>query len=94
MVEEAGGRVTTMVCLPGLRFLSALARPYMIFASVSMQDAIAYSVFDRSILATNESLHRAIQEKTESVTRELKREGFDLSPWFIPKGYNVRMGRI
>ena len=67
IVEEAGGRVTTM-------------------------DGLPYSVFQRSLLATNDALHDAIQAKTEAATDGLREAGVDLSPWFIPDGFRVHTG--
>eukprot|EP00195_Chlamydomonas_chlamydogama_P007859 CAMPEP_0202892436 /NCGR_PEP_ID=MMETSP1392-20130828/2159_1 /ASSEMBLY_ACC=CAM_ASM_000868 /TAXON_ID=225041 /ORGANISM="Chlamydomonas chlamydogama, Strain SAG 11-48b" /LENGTH=300 /DNA_ID=CAMNT_0049576379 /DNA_START=92 /DNA_END=994 /DNA_ORIENTATION=- len=67
ILEEAGGRVTTM-------------------------DGLPYSVFSRSLLATNDALHAPLLEYTEPKTRRLIAQGLDLSPWFIPKGYNVHTG--
>lgn len=52
----------------------------------------AYSVFDRSLLASNDALHAAVKAKTEAATSKLLDEGFDLSPWFVPKGYGIRGG--
>lgn len=64
ILEEAGGRVTTM-------------------------DGRPYTVFERSILASNSSIHGAILEKTKEETEQLLQGGIDLSPWFIPDGYTV-----
>jgi myo-inositol-1(or 4)-monophosphatase len=60
---------------------------------VTTTDGLAFSVFQRSILASNGALHGAIQEKTEAATSELRERGVDLSPWFVPKGYRVSAGR-
>ena len=67
IVEEAGGRVTTM-------------------------DGLAFSVFSRSLLASNDALHGALLEKTDAATAGLRDKGVDLSPWFVPKGYRVKGG--
>lgn len=68
IVEEAGGRVTTM-------------------------DGLPYSVFARSLLATNDALHEAIQEQTEPAIVKLREEdGIDFSPWFVPEGFKVKAG--
>jgi myo-inositol-1(or 4)-monophosphatase len=67
IVEEAGGRVSTM-------------------------DGLPYSVFQRSLLASNDSIHEAVQEKTEAATATLRDAGVDMSPWFIPKGFRVHTG--
>jgi len=67
IVEEAGGRVTTM-------------------------SGCAYSVFDRTILATNDALWSKVKETTSASVSRLVREGVDLDPWCIPEGYGVRSG--
>lgn len=68
IVEEAGGRVTTM-------------------------DGLPYSVFSRSLLATNDALHEAIQEHTEPAIVKLReQDGIDFSPWFVPEGFKVKAG--
>lgn len=67
MVEEAGGRVTTM-------------------------DGNAYSVFERSVLATNDAVWEQVLAKTQPATERLQREGTDLSQWYVPKGYKVHTG--
>ncbi|GMH41162.1 hypothetical protein BSKO_09072 [Bryopsis sp. KO-2023] len=60
---------------------------------VTTMDGCAYSVFDRSVLATNGSVHGAIQEKTEAATADLRSKyGVDFSPWFVPEGYGVKSG--
>jgi myo-inositol-1(or 4)-monophosphatase len=64
MVQEAGGKVTTM-------------------------DGQPYTVFDRSVLASNGALHGGVQAVTQTGTNELLEHGFDLSPWFVPDGYKV-----
>ncbi|CAD7704132.1 unnamed protein product [Ostreobium quekettii] len=60
--------------------------------TVTTLDGLAFSVFDRSVLATNGYVHGAILEKTEPATEKLLEDGVDLSPWFIPEGYGVRSG--
>lgn len=67
MVEEAGGRVTTM-------------------------DGRAYSVFERSLLASNDALYDKLLEVIEPKTIALVEDGADFSPWFIPDGYTVHTG--
>lgn len=64
ILEEAGGKITTM-------------------------DGRPYSVFERSVLASNGAIHDAILEKTTEETVELMKGGIDLSPWYIPEGYKV-----
>ena len=67
VVEEAGGRVTTM-------------------------DGLAFSVFSRSLLASNDALHGALLKETDAATAGLRDRGVDLSPWYVPKGYRVKGG--
>lgn len=67
MVEEAGGRVTTM-------------------------DGRAYSVFERSLLASNDALYDKLLERIEPKTTKLVEKGVDFSTWFVPKGYKLRTG--
>lgn len=67
IVEEAGGRVSTM-------------------------DGLPYSVFQRSVLVSNDALHEALLEKTDAATAGLREAGVDLSPWFVPDGYGVHTG--
>lgn len=67
MVEEAGGRVTTM-------------------------DGRAYSVFERSLLASNDALYDKLLEVVEPKTTLLLEDGVDMSPWFVPEGYRVHAG--
>jgi myo-inositol-1(or 4)-monophosphatase len=64
ILEEAGGKITTM-------------------------DGKPYSVFERSVLASNGAMHKAILEKTNEETVGLIKGGIDLRPWYIPEGYTV-----
>ena len=50
-------------------------------------DGQPFSVFSRSILATNGGLHEHLLKETKAKTDELRSEGVDLSSWFIPEGY-------
>lgn len=59
---------------------------------VTTMDGIQYSVFDRSILASNGLLHDQMLAKTDPVHAQLSKKGVDLSPWFIPDGYRVHTG--
>ena len=68
IVEEAGGRVTTM-------------------------DGLPYSVFSRSVLASNDAIHESVQEHTDAATARLREAGVDLSPWFIPDGFRLKAGQ-
>lgn len=67
MVEEAGGRVSTM-------------------------DGRPYSVFERSLLASNDGLYDKVLEVIEPKTTALVEAGVDFSTWFVPKGYRVATG--
>ncbi|GIL65064.1 hypothetical protein Vafri_18924 [Volvox africanus] len=55
-------------------------------------DGLAYSVFDRSLIATNDALYEKILALTEPQTSAMLSEGVSLSPWCVPKGYRVRSG--
>ena len=46
-----------------------------------------YSAFSRSTLATNGVIHGDILQVIGPKTADLSKGG-DLSPWFIPPGYN------
>jgi myo-inositol-1(or 4)-monophosphatase len=56
---------------------------------VTTMRGTAYSVFERSLLATNDRLHEQIMSHTEEATDKLLEEGVDMSPWFVPQGYRV-----
>lgn len=56
---------------------------------ITTMDGKPYSVFDRSVLASNGVIHDAILEKTNAETERLLEAGIDLSPWYIPEGYAV-----
>lgn len=61
--------------------------------SVTTMDGRAFSVFDRSVVVSNGSVHRALLDKMEPVLGYLvEEEGIDLSPWFVPQGYGVHAG--
>lgn len=60
--------------------------------TVTTMDGRAFSVFDRSVLVSNGSLHDKLLAKMEPVTTKLVANGTDLSQWFVPKGYNVHSG--
>lgn len=55
-------------------------------------DGLAYSVFDRSLLATNDALYNKVLAITEPATMAMHEEGVALGPWHVPKGYRVRSG--
>lgn len=53
-----------------------------------------FSVFDRSIVATNGLIHKDILAQTEPMTTRLLEDGYDLSSKRnIPAGYKVKTGR-
>jgi myo-inositol-1(or 4)-monophosphatase len=60
---------------------------------VSTADGAAYSVFDRSMLATNDALFEKMLERTEPRTAAIQAAGVKLGPADVPKGYGVRGGR-
>lgn len=59
---------------------------------VTTMSGNAYSVFERSILATNDYMRAELLEKMEPTTMDLVHSGVDLSPWYVPKGYRVKGG--
>ena len=58
--------------------------------TVSNMEGEPFSVFSRSVLASNGALHADILEYVEPKTKGLRKNGVDLSPWFIPSGYDFR----
>ena len=56
--------------------------------TVTDMEGNSYSVFSRSTLATNGNLHDDIVEVTGPKTAALAKQDVDLSPWFIPPGYD------
>ncbi|MEW5311690.1 MAG: hypothetical protein WDW38_003385 [Sanguina aurantia] len=60
---------------------------------VTTADGVAYSVFDRSLLATNDALYDKMLSISEPVTDALSEELLvDLSQWCVPAGYRVKAG--
>jgi len=59
---------------------------------VTTMDGLPYSVFQRSVLVTNDALHGALLAETDPATAALREAGVDLSPWFVPEGYGVHTG--
>jgi myo-inositol-1(or 4)-monophosphatase len=57
---------------------------------VTKGDGRPFSVFAKSIVATNGALHAAVLDKVCPATLALAAGGFDLEDWFIPKGYVVQ----
>lgn len=60
-------------------------------AKITTMDGRPFTVFSRSVLATNEAIHSSILEKTQPKTEALMRKGIDLSPWFLPEGYQSQV---
>jgi myo-inositol-1(or 4)-monophosphatase len=60
---------------------------------IATADGTAYSIFDRSMLATNDALFEALLARTEPVTAEIQAAGVKLGPVGVPAGYGVRGGR-
>ena len=59
---------------------------------VSTCDGLAYSVFDQSLLATNDALYEKMLGKMEPAMESLRNKGVKLGPANMPKGYRVRSG--
>lgn len=60
---------------------------------VTTADGVAYSVFDRSLLATNDALYETLLAVSEPVTNALSDTlCVDLSQWCVPAGYRVKAG--
>lgn len=59
---------------------------------VTTCDGAAYSVFDRSLLATNDALYEQALAKVEGPTSRAIQEGVKLGVANVPKGYRVRSG--
>uniref|UniRef100_A0A7S3QQS6 Inositol-1-monophosphatase n=2 Tax=Dunaliella tertiolecta TaxID=3047 RepID=A0A7S3QQS6_DUNTE len=57
---------------------------------LTTMDGQPYSVFSRSMLASNGPLHPQLLQYTQPKTEALLRQGFDLSEWFVPRGYNLK----
>nr|AEM89399.1 inositol monophosphatase [Chlamydomonas reinhardtii] len=58
-------------------------------ATITTMDGRPFSVFERSMLASNTLLHQQIMDKTDPKTRGLLAANVDLSPWFVPPGYDT-----
>jgi myo-inositol-1(or 4)-monophosphatase len=59
---------------------------------VTTADGAAYSVFDRSLLATNDVLYDQVLAKVEGPTARAAQAGAKLGPANIPQGYRLRSG--
>ncbi|GIL82138.1 hypothetical protein Vretimale_7104 [Volvox reticuliferus] len=58
-------------------------------ATVTTMDGRPFSVFERSMLASNGHLHKEMLDGTAPKTKNLLERGVDLSPWFVPPGYDT-----
>jgi hypothetical protein len=59
---------------------------------VSTADNLPYSVFDTSLLASNDALHDALTAKLEPRVAALRERGVRFAPSNVPPGYGVRSG--
>ncbi len=55
-----------------------------------LDKATAPQVFSRSLLAASGAIHGDVLERTRAATEELAAGGMDLSPWFVPEGYQIK----
>lgn len=60
-------------------------------AKITTMDGRPFTVFSRSVLASNEVIHSSILEKTQPKTEALMQKGIDFSPWFLPEGYQSQV---
>ncbi|CAL8460782.1 g313 [Coccomyxa elongata] len=60
-------------------------------AKITTMDGRPFTVFSRSVLAANEVIHSSILERTQPETEALMQKGIDLSPWFLPEGYQSQV---
>ena len=58
-------------------------------ATVTTMEGQPFTVFSRSVLAANPGIHPGILAQTQPKTEGLRRQGVDLSPWFVPDGYRL-----
>ena len=56
---------------------------------VTKGDGAPFSIFAKSIVASNGPIHAAVLDKVCPAVHALRDDGFDLEDWFIPKGYDV-----
>eukprot|EP00877_Chromochloris_zofingiensis_P005956 jgi/Chrzof1/1613/Cz10g14180.t1 len=59
---------------------------------VTTCDGLAYSVFDRSLLASNDALYEQMLQKLEPRTSWLIQQGIHLGTANVPPGYKVKAG--
>lgn len=45
----------------------------------------------RTVLASTPGLHKHIVDKTKAKTDALTSQGYDLSPWYVPDGYQKHL---
>ena len=60
-------------------------------AKITTMDGRPFTVFSRSVLAAAEGIHSSILQKTQPKTEALMQKGIDLSPWFLPEGYQSQV---
>ncbi|KAM3228055.1 hypothetical protein ACQJBY_059658 [Aegilops geniculata] len=54
---------------------------------VTRMDGGAFTVFDRSVLVSNGTVHDQLLERIRPATEDLKKKGIDFSMWFKPDNY-------
>ena len=59
---------------------------------VTTADGTAFSIFDSSLLATNDALYDTVLPLTDACHGRLVADGADLKPYPVPGGYRVRAG--
>jgi len=57
---------------------------------VTKGDGAPFSIFAKSILASNGAIHGAVLEHVGAACARLQADGFDLQDWYIPSGYDVQ----
>lgn len=57
--------------------------------TVSCMDGGKFSVFDRSVLVSNGTLHEKLLERIGPATERLKSKGIDFSLWYKPENYQT-----
>jgi myo-inositol-1(or 4)-monophosphatase len=59
---------------------------------ITTTDGLAWSVFDKSMLATNDALYGKVLAITEPATQRMREAGASMGQWHVPPGYRVRGG--
>ncbi|XBI45996.1 hypothetical protein VPH35_110341 [Triticum aestivum] len=54
---------------------------------VTRMDGGEFTVFDRSVLVSNGTVHDQLLERIRPATEDLKKKGIDFSMWFKPENY-------